>query len=48
MAQVMWNHAPIMEKKMKGSRLPWPEFQGNDMPNLYDYLRSISKNGTAK
>ncbi len=48
MAQVMWNHAPIMEKKMEGRRLQWPEFKGNDMPNLFAYLRSISKNGTTK
>ncbi len=48
MTQVMWNHAPIMEKKMKDSRLPWPEFEGNDMPNLFAYLRSISKNENTK
>jgi mono/diheme cytochrome c family protein len=48
MVQVMWNHAPIMEKKMREKRLPWPEFKGKDMPNLFAYLQSISKGGATK
>lgn len=45
MVQVMWNHSPLMEKMMKEKRIPWPEFKGMDMPNLFAYLQSISNDG---
>ncbi len=43
MVQIMWNHAPHMQEKMAEKRVPWPEFEGDDMPNLNAYLKSISK-----
>lgn len=41
MVQIMWNHAPKMVEKMAEKKLPWPEFETDDMPNLNAYLRSI-------
>jgi mono/diheme cytochrome c family protein len=39
-AQVMWNHAPIMAAKMKETNLPWPKFEGNEMADLFEYLKT--------
>lgn len=38
--QAMWNHAPAMYALMEERRLPWPEFQGNDVADLVAYLRT--------
>jgi len=43
-AQLMWNHAPVMEERMKEKRLPWPKFEGEEMANLISYLTSIREN----
>jgi len=42
MAQIMWNHAPIMEKKASEKVLAWPELSGADMVNIYSYLLTIT------
>jgi mono/diheme cytochrome c family protein len=36
----MWNHAPVMESLVKEKRLPWPMFQGNEMRDLVEYLKT--------
>ena len=40
-ATEMWNHAPIMEEKMRERLLPWPKFDGNEIVDLLEYLRSV-------
>ena len=40
--QVMWNHAPAMESRMRQAGLPWPTFQGREMNDLLAYVRSVS------
>ncbi len=40
-AAEMWNHAPIMEEKMEEKQLPWPKFDGNEIVDLVEYLRSV-------
>jgi cytochrome c551/c552 len=43
MAQIMWNHAPVMEEKILEKVLSWPEFSGREMSDLYAYLSSLSE-----
>lgn len=43
MAQIMWNHAPMMERKISEKHLSWPEFKGREMVDLFTFLRSITK-----
>lgn len=40
LAQVMWNHAPLMEELTVERGLPWPKLSGRDMANIYAFLRS--------
>jgi cytochrome c551/c552 len=48
MAQIMWNHAPVMEEKILEKVLNWPEFSGKEMTDLYAYLSSLSRNDTGE
>ena len=38
MAQIMWNHAPDMAKKMQELNLEWPKFTRQEIENLYAFL----------
>jgi hypothetical protein len=38
MAQIMWNHAPVMEEKILEKVMTWPKFTGKEMRDLYAYL----------
>ncbi len=38
--QAMWNHAPAMQALMEARGLPWPKFEGNDVPDLVAYIRT--------
>ncbi len=40
LASAMWNHAPAMEAQFRERGLPWPRFQGDDVRDLVEYLRS--------
>jgi mono/diheme cytochrome c family protein len=40
--QVMWNHAPAMERAMSGRGIHWPEFQGNDVADMIAYVRKLA------
>jgi len=40
MAQILWNHTPVMEEKIAEKVLRWPEFSGREMTDLYAFLRS--------
>ena len=37
----MWNHAGAMEESMRRRKIPWPEFQGDEMRDLLTYLTSL-------
>jgi cytochrome c2 len=41
-AQMMWNHAPQMEKEMKLKQMQWIKFKGNEMVDLIAYIRSLN------
>ena len=43
MAEVMWNHGPAMEKKMREVHIKWPEFKGDEIVELTNYLRILRK-----
>lgn len=43
MAQILWNHAPVMEEKIAEKVLRWPEFTGQEMRDLYAYLHALGK-----
>ena len=43
MAQIMWNHAPLMESKASKKVIDWPELNGTDMSNIYIYLKSVTE-----
>ena len=43
MAQILWNHAPVMEERIMEKAMPWPEFSGKEMTDLYAFLRSLQK-----
>ncbi|MEW6455496.1 MAG: c-type cytochrome [Acidobacteriota bacterium] len=39
-ASAMWNHAPAMEESVKRIHVPWPKFEGNEMIDLWEFIRS--------
>ncbi|MFQ5602434.1 MAG: c-type cytochrome [bacterium] len=41
MAQIIWNHAPVMEEKITEKVLKWPEFSGKEMRDLYAFLKNL-------
>ena len=41
-AQLMWKHAPQMEREMKKKGLPSVEFKGHEMVDIIAYIRSLS------
>jgi mono/diheme cytochrome c family protein len=41
MAQIMWNHTPVMEEKITEKIMNWPEFSGKEMIDLLAFFRSI-------
>jgi mono/diheme cytochrome c family protein len=42
MAQIMWNHAPVMEEKVTEKTMKWPEFSGSEMRDIYAFLKDLS------
>lgn len=45
LASAMWNHAPAMEAQLRERGLPWPRFQGDEVRDLVEYLRSRREAG---
>lgn len=43
----MWNHAPTIEKLFEERNLLWPKFQGDEMRDLVEYIRSQAPGGGA-
>lgn len=42
-AQIMWNHAPVMEEKIAAKIMRWPKFTEDEMTDLYAYIRTLRK-----
>jgi cytochrome c2 len=44
-AQMMWEHAPIMEAAMERSGMNWPKLEGDDLGHIVAYIRSAGISG---
>jgi cytochrome c2 len=44
-AQMMWEHAPMMEQAMKQSDMNWPKLEGSDLVHIVAYVRSAGTSG---
>lgn len=44
-AQMMWEHAPMMEEAMKQSGMNWPKLEGSDLVHIVAYVRSVGVRG---
>jgi len=44
-AQMMWEHAPVMEEAMKRSKMEWPELEGSDLVHIVAFVRSAGVSG---
>lgn len=44
-AQMMWEHAPVMELAMKQSGMNWPKLEGDDLVHIVAYVRSAGLSG---
>lgn len=44
-AQLMWEHAPVMEEAMRRSGMEWPKLEGSDLVHIVAYVRSSGVSG---
>lgn len=44
-AQMMWEHAPLMETAMRRSGMEWPELEGSDLVHIVAFVRSAGVSG---
>ncbi len=44
-AQMMWEHAPLMEEAMRRSDMVWPKLEGSDLVHIVAYVRSAGVSG---
>jgi cytochrome c2 len=44
-AQMMWQHAPVMEKAMRQAGMNWPKLEGADLVHIVAYVRSAGISG---
>jgi len=44
----MWNHAPLMKRAILAEGRPWPVFTGEELRNLFAYLRQAAPGATGK
>lgn len=44
-AQLMWEHAPVMEQAMQRSGISWPKLEGSDLVHIVAYVRSTGATG---
>ena len=44
----MWNHAPAMEQLVQERGLAWPKFEGNEMRDLVEFLKSPKESATRR
>ena len=43
--QSLWNHASTMQTRMQRLGIEWPQFQANELRDLYSYVRVASGHG---
>jgi cytochrome c551/c552 len=48
MAQIMWNHTPVMEERIIEGDIDWPNFSGKEMQDLYAFLGTLNKSSQKK
>lgn len=41
-AAVMWNHVPLMAEARKKRDMAWPDFQAEDIGDIFTYLHSLN------
>ena len=44
-AQMMWEHAPLMEEAMRRSDMAWPKLEGSDLVHIVAFVRSAGATG---
>ncbi len=44
-AQMMWEHAPVMEEAMARTGMTWPKLEGTDLIHIVAYIRSTGAGG---
>lgn len=44
-AQMMWEHAPMMEEAMRRAGVTWPKLEGTDLVHIVAYVRSVGAAG---
>lgn len=42
-AAIMWNHVPDMVKAFRDEKINFPEFVGNELTYIFEYIHSFSK-----
>jgi mono/diheme cytochrome c family protein len=45
--QALWNHAARMHEATEREGIPWPQFEGHELRDLYAYVRQNSPHGSA-
>jgi cytochrome c551/c552 len=45
--QALWNHASNMRQSTEGEGIPWPQFQGHELRDLYAFVRQGNSNSPA-
>lgn len=43
LATAMWNHAPAMYDRAQVQKVEWPRFEGDEMRDLSEYLRTAAR-----
>ena len=44
-AQMMWEHAPMMEEAMRRANVTWPKLEGTDLVHIVAFVRSVGATG---
>lgn len=44
-AAAMWNHVPLMKKMQKKHKYAWPQFQKEEVGDIFTYLHSLNHGG---
>lgn len=44
-AQMMWEHAPMMQEAMERADVTWPKLEGSDLVHIVAFVRSVGATG---
>ncbi len=47
-AQMMWEHAPLMEEAMRRSDMVWPKLEGSDLVHIVAFVRSAGASASGE